>query len=184
MNRQITFRDKTITYDLQIKKVKNINLRINRYGTVFVSASKKVPLAFIDSFVLSKADFILSVIDKYKNMATERNRYFEDAELVEYIMSFCQSIYPYYQRLGIRYPQIRFRKMVSRWGSCNPTKGIVTFNMNLVYAPKECVDYVIYHEFTHFLRADHSAQFYRELEKVCPGWKQKRQKLKNVSIDR
>ena len=72
--------------------------------------------------------------------------------------------------------------MVSRWGSCNPTKGILTFNINLMYAPFECIEYVVLHEFTHFLQPNHSAKFYYELEKVFPNWRDCRKKLKEINI--
>ena len=74
------------------------------------------------------------------------------------------------------------RKMVSQWGNCNSQKGILTFNINLMYAPPECVKYVAVHEFTHFLQPNHSDKFYKELSKVCPEWKNFRQKLKNIRI--
>ncbi len=184
MLRKIEYQKKFITYDLQYKKVKNINLRIRPDGKVCVSAGKKVPICFLDSFVLSKAEFIFSALERYKEKAQVRKRYFEDDDLVAFVSGFCKEVYPYYQKLGIAYPQLRFRKMVSRWGSCNPKKSVVTFNLNLAYAPRECVEYVVYHEFTHFLRADHSAFFYRELEKVCPEWREKRKRLKTVAIER
>ena len=72
--------------------------------------------------------------------------------------------------------------MVSQWGNCRAEKGILTFNTNLVYAPYECIDYVVLHEFTHFLQQNHSAQFYRELEKVCPDWKALKTRLKEINL--
>ena len=82
----------------------------------------------------------------------------------------------------IKYPEIKFRKMVSRWGSCNPQKGILTFSTYLMYAPSDCIKYVVLHEFTHFLQANHSKKFYDELEKICPQWKVFKNKLRDVSI--
>ena len=184
MLRKIEYLDGTITYELQYKRVKNINLRIRPDKTVCVSAGKRVPIGIIDGFVLSKAEFIISAINRYDEMSANRKRYFEDKELMDFVTEFCRRIYPYYEKKGIYYPAIRFRRMVSRWGSCNPKKSVVTFNLYLAYAPKECVEYVVYQEFTHFLRTDHSKHFYEELEKVCPDWREKRLMLKNVAIDR
>ena len=58
MTRQIIAGDKTLDYEFQYKKVKNINLRIKPCGTVCVSANRRIPIKVIDDFVLSKADFI------------------------------------------------------------------------------------------------------------------------------
>lgn len=182
--RSVLLDGKPFSYELQYKRVKNVNLRIRSDGSVYVSANKKVPVSFIDSFVTSRAQFILSALAKYKNTDRIPQMYFTEDELKEYIRSFCERIYPYYQKLGFPFPTIKFRRMTSRWGSCNPKKHILNFNLNLLYAQKECVEYVVFHEFTHFLRADHSVYFYRELEKVCSDWQEKRKKLKTVLIPR
>ena len=47
-----------ITYTLEIKQVKNINLRITREGSVRVSASPFVSPQRVDEFVDSRADWI------------------------------------------------------------------------------------------------------------------------------
>lgn len=59
MDKIIFVNNKIIKYDLQYKKVKNINLRIKPDGSIHVSASKRVSQKVIDEFILSKADFIL-----------------------------------------------------------------------------------------------------------------------------
>ena len=64
----LKIKDTTIQYDLQYKKVKNINLRIKPDGSINVSANKRVPQKVIGDFIISKADFILRAMEKYKNM--------------------------------------------------------------------------------------------------------------------
>lgn len=183
MNREIILGDRTIKYDLQYKKVKNINLRIKPDGSINVSANKKVPQKVIDDFIISKAEFILRALEKYKSETTkEQRQYYTEDEVKELTLALCDKVYPYYQKRGVRYPEIKFRKMVSRWGSCHTKKGILTFSTNLMYAPAECIEYVVWHEFTHFLQPNHSTRFYDELAKVCPNWKECRKKLKEISI--
>lgn len=183
MNREIILGDRTIKYDLEYKKVKNINLRIKSDCSVCVSANKRVPQKVIDEFIISKADFILRALEKYKNMPVkEQKQYYTEDEVKELTLALCDKVYPYYQKRGVRYPEIKFRKMVSRWGSCHTKKGILTFSTNLMYAPAECIEYVVWHEFTHFLQPNHSTRFYDELAKVCPNWKECRKKLKEISI--
>jgi predicted metal-dependent hydrolase len=88
-------------------------------------------------------------------------------------------MYPYFKNYVSEFPQIKFRKMTSRWGSCQPQKNILTFNTLLIETPVECIEYVVAHEFTHFLEANHSKNFYNKLEKIMPDWKQRRNKLNN-----
>ena len=183
MNIETTLGDRTIKYDLQYKKVKNINLRIKPDGSIKVSANKRVPQKIIDDFIISKADFIVRALEKYKNIpATVQKQYFTEDDVKEQIHDLCNKAFPYYEKRGIKYPEIKFRKMVSRWGSCHTKKGILTFSTNLMYAPAECIEYVVWHEFTHFLQPNHSTRFYDELAKVCPNWKECRKKLKEISI--
>lgn len=183
MIREIKCKQTTIRYNLQIKKVKNINLRIKSDGTIHVSANKYVPQKVIDDFLLSKSGFILDALERYKNIADEpQKKYFSENEICDVILKLCRDSYPYFENLGVKFPQIKFRRMVSRWGSCHSDKGILTFNINLMYASIECIEYVVLHEFTHFLQANHSSKFYDELTKVCPEWKERRKKLKEIRI--
>lgn len=184
MIREIEIGNKTIRYELAYKKVKNINLRIKANGSISVSANKRVSEKVIDEFVSSNSSFIFRALEKYNTMSQkEKIQYYTESEVKEIIFSLCQEVYPYYGKRGVKYPEIKFRKMVSRWGSCHKQRGILTFNTNLMYAPTECIEYVVYHEFTHFLQPNHSDKFYSELAKVCPGWKQCRKKLKEIQIN-
>ncbi len=111
-----------------------------------------------------------------------QKQYVTEEVICDVISEICKKVYPYFQKRGVAYPEIKFRSMVSRWGSCHPTKGILTFNTNLMYAPPACIEYVVLHEFTHFFQANHSNEFYEELAKVCPDWKEHRKRLKEISI--
>ena len=184
MKKVIYLNGKKIEYEIEYKRVKNINLRIKPSGEIFVSASKRISENIIEEFVASKTDFILKALEIYKTKKEKEHiQYFDEDEIRRVVTEICNEVYPYYEKLGVKYPEIKFRKMVSRWGSCHPKKGILTFNTALMYTPKGCIQYVVLHEFTHFLVPNHSAKFYNELEKVCPEWKKYRQILKDTLID-
>ncbi len=183
MKRTIDLQGRALSYELQFKKVKNINLRIKPGGAVCVSAPIGVPLLVIENFLTSRMDFIQKALAKTeKRQKTPLVPYCTEQEIQNVILGLCEKVYPIFAKRGITYPKIKFRKMVSRWGSCHSTKGIVTFNTQLMYAPPECVEYVVLHEFTHFLQANHSALFYAELSKVCPDFKERRRKLKEIQL--
>ena len=86
------------------------------------------------------------------------------------IQYLCDAIYPKFQKYGVAYPTIRYRNMVSRWGSCQPKRCVLTFNYALVEAPISCIEYVVVHEFTHFLQPNHSKKFYQQLAMFMPDW--------------
>ena len=104
-------------------------------------------------------------------------------QLEEKIKELCEFIFPVFKKHGIIYPQIRFRKMVSRWGSCQPKRNILTFNYALVSAPIRCIEYVVYHEFTHFMQPNHSRKFYLALSTFLPDWKDRKKELENIPIN-
>lgn len=183
MKRKIEIDGRNLCYDLQRKKIKNIYLRIKPDKTVAISANKSIPVSYIEDFIRQRKSFIFKAFEKFDNLQIKAPiKYFSEDELKEYIFNFSKNIYPIYRQKGIAFPQIKFRKMTLRWGSCNPRKGTLNFNTNLVFSPPECVEYVVYHEFTHFLQPNHSALFYNELSKVCPGWSDLRKKLKEIPI--
>lgn len=69
MERTVQFEKEVICYQLERKSVKNLNLRVRRDGTVYVSASPRVPLKAVDGFVISKGAFILSAQKRFREMA-------------------------------------------------------------------------------------------------------------------
>ena len=95
MIREIEINNTKIRYDLQYKKVKNINLRIKPDGSINVSANRRVPQKAIDEFVMSKAEFIISALDKYKNKSNEASKQiYSETEVKELILSLCEKVYP------------------------------------------------------------------------------------------
>lgn len=172
MTKEINLGKRKIQYTLEYKNVKNINLRIKPGVQIFVSVSRRISEKTVEEFILSKADFILKALDKYASVTQKPlTQYFSEDEICDVITKICERVYPYFKEKGIDYPQIKFRTMVSQWGNCRSDKGILTFNKNLMFAPPQCIEYVVLHEFTHFLEANHSKKFYAQLEKICPKWK-------------
>lgn len=183
MYREFFCNNTVFKYTLTYKNVKNTNLRIKPDGTINVSANKQVPQTVIDEFINSKSEFIIKALERYKTISTlPQKQYFTEDEVKLVILDLCEKVFPYFQNRGAKHPQIKFRKMVSCWGNCHSSKGIITFSTNLIFAPIECIEYVVLHEFTHLLQPNHSDKFYRELSKICPAWKERRKKLKEIHI--
>ena len=80
------------------------------------------------------------------------------------------------------FPDIKIRKMKSRWGACFYQKNKVTFNFSLIYLVPELIDYVIVHELCHFIEPNHSRKFYNEIEKRLPNYRLLEKKLKETAI--
>ena len=101
---------------------------------------------------------------------------------VEVFLTICKEIYPLFKPYGVKYPLIKIRSMKSRWGSCQPQKGIITLNSNMIAAPREAIEYVVLHEFAHFIHPNHSKDFYGLVEKLMPDWKQRKAMLQGIEL--
>lgn len=77
---------------------------------------------------------------------------------------------------GADHPRLIVRAMQSRWGSLSPA-GNMTLNVNLVRAPRPCIEYVVIHELCHTRHRDHDASFFKLLSQVLPDWEARKQRL-------
>lgn len=75
-------------------------------------------------------------------------------------------------------PTLRYRRMTSRWGSCNTKSRQITLNTRLAEYPPTALLAVLYHEVTHLLCPDHSQAFYRQLLLRCPKYREWTEVLK------
>jgi predicted metal-dependent hydrolase len=77
---------------------------------------------------------------------------------------------------GVGQPRLIVRAMQSRWGSLSRA-GSITLNVNLVRAPRPCIEYVVVHELCHTRHRDHDARFFRLLGQVMPDWERRKERL-------
>ena len=82
--------------------------------------------------------------------------------------------YPVFQKYGVPMPTLRIRDMETRWGSGLAKKRISTLNKRLLEAPRNCIEYVVMHEFCHFIHPNHSKQFYSFLTMIMPDWRERK----------
>lgn len=82
----------------------------------------------------------------------------------------------YAGRLQVSYDRIRLADPMGRWGSCSDT-GTLSFSWRLILAPSWVLDYVVAHEVAHLKEMNHSARFWRQVEKLIPDHEPARQWL-------
>lgn len=64
-------------------------------------------------------------------------------------------------------PLLTIRRMKRRWGSCS-RGGRIALNVDLIRAPRICIDYVVMHELCHLIVQEHSRAFDRLLLRTFP----------------
>lgn len=72
IKRRVIVENREICYHLERKSVKNLNLRVRKDGSVFVSANEMVPCEEVDKFIHSKASYIIKAIDHFREMEQYR----------------------------------------------------------------------------------------------------------------
>lgn len=236
MLKEIIVKEGTIQFELYYKKIKNLNLRVRRDGSVMVSAPIGLSQKHIDHFVASRAELILAtrnqmIVEQLKehqerlpelnhldqiqllgiqktiilckgkkrveeqkdriliflpniNEVEIRQKTFlkwrkEQEEL--WLSRIFLSVYDHYfyetlEQMPL--PKLVLREMKSRWGSCRPFQGVITLNRKLIEYPVEAIEYVVLHEFVHYLEMNHSSRFYEQVELRMPDYKKRKSLLK------
>lgn len=109
----------------------------------------------------------------------------DEKTLNKYLSKYIYNIYE--DRLNYWYktfeeniptPNLKIRKMTSRWGVCNIKNKNVTLNLELSKYDIEALNYVIVHELSHFIHPNHSKEFWSLVYKYYPNYKEVRKYLK------
>ena len=73
------------------------------------------------------------------------------------------------QQLGVAYNNINILDLKYRWGSCTP-KDNIHFNWRIIKAPMTVIEYIIVHELTHLLEANHTPEFWNRIAVMQPNF--------------
>ena len=164
-------------------KVKHYSIRIDGNGTVRVTVPFSGTMREAERFVQSKADWILK-----KRQESLRRIPLDPATLKfgegdeECLTYLTEQIFPRFSAYAIPFPVLKFRLMKGRWGSCVKKKREITLNKMLKLLPKDCQEYVIAHELSHLVEANHSKAFYAVLSAALPDYRDREQKLDHFRI--
>ncbi len=90
--------------------------------------------------------------------------------------------YSIFQKYDIAMPKLRIRNMETQWGSCSAKKGVITLNKRLLEAPRNCIEYVVMHEFCHLIHPNHSKHFYDFLTMQMPDWRERKKTLDKSAV--
>ena len=133
-----------------------------------------------DEIMLFGKIYKFELNDKFKNVEITQDMIFaknEDEiykfanlELKKICNEFIAKFLPFINRPINR---IVFRKMETRWGSCNHKKGYINLSLNLVKKDFKFIEYVVLHELTHLIYPHHRSEFYEFIAKIMPDFKER-----------
>lgn len=112
--------------------------------------------------------------DKEK-IRSQLNQWYESKAIKHFDTIFNKWIIIYPTNIS-KNPSLELKWMKKRWGSCNQ-KGKIKLNIELIKAPKPCIEYVVVHEICHLTYLNHSKDFYKLLDKNYPNWRKIKTRL-------
>lgn len=170
-----------LIYFLTYKKVKNINLRIGPDGQAHASAPRRVPAAQVDAFVLSRAAWIARAKQKAarRQAADAIPCTVTPAQAMALFEGISEQVFPLFASvLNGQRPLLKVRLMKTRWGVCTPSRRQITLNLRLAEKPLPAVEYVVVHEYAHFVHCDHSPAFWAVVARILPDYQARRALLR------
>jgi predicted metal-dependent hydrolase len=86
------------------------------------------------------------------------------------------------KKLGVTVSAYFLQRMKTKWGSCNPEKGHIRLNTELVKKPRDLMEYVVVHEMLHLIEPTHSDRFVSLLFEHFPNWREARAELNELPL--
>ncbi|MEQ8324031.1 MAG: SprT family zinc-dependent metalloprotease [Vicingaceae bacterium] len=84
-------------------------------------------------------------------------------------------------KTGLKYSELKFRRLEKRWGSCTPSNTII-IGIDAIKLPFSLIDYLIVHELVHTKVKSHSKEFWAELSKHIDNWKELDEKMYGMRL--
>ena len=72
---------------------------------------------------------------------------------------------------GLKYSMLKFQRLEKSWGSCTVSNNII-INIEAIKLPLSLIDYLIVHLLCHIKVKSHSNEFWLEVSKHIPNWKE------------
>lgn len=105
------------------------------------------------------------------NSQTSIHQAFHDFLKVKAEEKIAPRIRKWSKTTGLAFNELKFMQLEKRWGSCTPSNTII-INVDAIKLPFSLIDYLIVHELVHTKVKSHSKEFWAELSKHIPNWKE------------
>jgi predicted metal-dependent hydrolase len=86
------------------------------------------------------------------------------------------------KQIGVVYNNIHILDLKYRWGSCT-VKDNIHLNWRLIKAPMTVIEYIIVHELTHLLEANHTPEFWNRIAVQLPNYAKAKSWLKENGFE-
>ena len=164
------------------KKIKQLSKKKFINGEVFKFLGKDLMLKINISVAKKtyiKNDYIC--LDLKNNTKNNRDKIKKELEL--FYRSFSEKILKEKtliesKKMNLKVEKIKVRSYKNRWGSCS-SNGDISYNWKLIMAPEKIINYVIIHELCHLIHFNHSREYWEEVSKKLPNYRESKEWLKS-----
>ena len=187
----VKYGDREIAYAVEFCRRKTLEISVMPDSAVQIRAPQGATLDAIAQKVQKKASWIVEKQDwfaKFSKVPPPKqylggvkkllDEWLRNKAKAQFKKIFDDCIKKYAKSVA---PRLQIRDMKTRWGSLSKG-GILTLNIKLIAAPKECIEYVVVHELCHLKYPNHDSKFYRLLDTRLPDWERRKNKLENLQV--
>lgn len=166
------------------KFYQKLNKRIKLNSDEILLFGKILSLTVIDS---SKFNYEISenkiVLYKPLKLSLDEaiNKLYKQ-ELTNKILELEPKVEIQIRKLNLELVKFKIKDVKSYYGKCFINKKEIIYSLKLAKLDPIFLEYVIYHEYSHFIEANHSKKFYQVLEKLMPNYYEVQKKLKKVKV--
>ena len=162
-------------------EVRDANTVLARIPTRVSDRELKVFVENHRSWILEKTAVMAEREEKRKSTPAPLPELLSKTDWMKIQLKIGKRVRHYCETMGVTVGYVTVKNQKTRWGSCS-AKGNVNFNYQLAFLPDELLDYVVIHELAHRRHMDHSMAFWAEVEKYCPDYRERRERLKEYSL--
>ncbi len=145
-------------------------LYLGRNYRLTFTENQEVPLKISGGFFhldkkhLNKADKVFK--DFYRDKAEQK---------------IIERLKPIEEKFQLKPTSVKVLELQNRWASCTPKNGL-NFHWKCIMAPVAVLDYIITHEMVHLKYHNHSSEFWNELDKKMPNYREYENWLKQNGV--
>ena len=160
------------------KRIRRYNLRVDSDGTVKLSVPKWWgTLRQAEIFLREKWKWVQKVRGEVLARPAATRAPVTESELEVLGTILAELNAKWAARVREEGVSWKIRKVKSLWGCCHWRDRYITYNAELARAPRELVEYVVAHEYTHFAVHNHGPKFRALMDERLPGWQTLRKRL-------
>ena len=174
------------------RRTSRLSMRVSKTGDLLVSAPYHVPESEVEQFIRNNELWIVKALAARKSRVAARQQFYgrlplasvsERRQAVERLAAIVEPLIERYAPLMKVAPSgVQYKKMISKWGSCDTTARKLTFSLYLPLLPHHCIEHVVVHELAHLVQANHSPAFHAVVAEVMPDWKERKKRLREAKI--